>query len=173
MSKGPVLIVAMDAANGIGKDNAIPWKLPEDMRHFRATTSGHIVIMGRRTFESIGKPLPNRLNIVVTSQGAQPWNTGAIVTNSLRNALSLAANAPELRTFVIGGGQLYREALPIAEELIVTHLPQTYECDTFFPKISEIEWEQYVPKADSAPSSESALDIRYYRRPLGVAWHPV
>jgi dihydrofolate reductase len=127
-------VVAAVARNGvIGRDNAIPWRLPEDMEHFRELTTGHVVVMGRRTWESLPdrfRPLPGRRNVVVTRNPA--WSAeGADRAASLEDALRLVANEP--RVFVVGGAQLYAAALPLASELYLTELDVDVEGDTFFP----------------------------------------
>ncbi len=124
-------LIAAVARNGaIGKDNALLWRLPEDLKFFKCTTMGCPVIMGRKTFESIGRPLPGRRNIVVT-RNASWLHEGVEVVHALDEAL--AALASEARVFVIGGGELYTQALPRADELILTEVDADFEGDTFFP----------------------------------------
>lgn len=135
-----VLVAAMAKNHTIGKDNAIPWHLPEDMKHFRAVTLGHAVIMGRATFDSMGKPLPKRRNIVV-SRNAELRIEGAEVAASLGAALALARQTdPEPR--VIGGGQLYNEALPFATRIYLTVLDAEHAGDTFFPVLPVEQWRE-------------------------------
>ena len=124
------LIVATDRQRGIGINNTLPWRLPEDLAYFKRTTSGHPIIMGRKTFDSIGRPLPNRRNIVVT-RNANGAHEGVETAPSLNAAASTAGDA---EAFVIGGAQIYTEALPHADRLIVTEIGKTFDCDTFFPK---------------------------------------
>lgn len=132
------IIVAMDAANGIGIRNTLPWRLPEDMAHFKRTTTGHPVIMGRKTFESIGRPLPNRRNIVVTRN--PDWRReGVEAAVSLAAAAALAGDG---EAFVIGGAQIYVQALARAQRLIVTEIGQSFDCDTFFPQINPAQWKE-------------------------------
>jgi dihydrofolate reductase len=134
------LIVAHDAQRGIGIDNTLPWRLPEDLAHFKRLTSGHPVIMGRKTFDSIGRPLPNRRNIVVTRNAA--WlHDGVEAADSLGAALALArAYAGDGPVFVIGGAQIFAEALPLADVLEITVIDQTFNCDTFFPALDAAVW---------------------------------
>ena len=131
MSTSSLILIAAVARNGgIGKDNALLWRLPEDLKFFKRTTLGCPVIMGRKTFESIGRPLPGRRNIVVTRNTA--WqHDGVDVAHTLEEARALAASEP--RVFVIGGGELYAQALPVADELILTEVESDFEADTFFP----------------------------------------
>ena len=137
------IIVAIADNNAIGRDNALLWHISEDLKFFRRTTSGHPVIMGRKTFESIGRPLPKRTNIVV-SRGAEAPE-GTLLAASLKDAFSLAETAVAekalQRCFVIGGGQIYAQALELADRLIVTHVHTVIEnADTFFPEIDPQQW---------------------------------
>lgn len=132
------LIVATDIAGGIGIRNALPWKLPQDLAHFKRITTGHPILMGRKTFESIGRPLPNRRNIVISRNAA--WqHAGVDAVTSLEAALRLT-DAEEV--FVIGGAEIYTLALPLADRLIVTEIAQRFNCDTFFPTIDKTIWSE-------------------------------
>lgn len=132
------LIVAVDARRGIGVDNTLPWRLPEDLAHFKRVTSGHPVIMGRKTFDSIGRPLPNRRNIVVTRNGA--WrHDGVDAVASLADAVALAGDGD---AFIIGGAQIFAESMDIADRLIVTEIDHTFDCDTFFPPLAAGAWRE-------------------------------
>ncbi len=125
-------LIAAVARNGaIGKDNALLWRLPEDLQFFKRTTLGCPVIMGRKTYDSIGRPLPGRRNIVVTRNPL--WQAAGVdAVTSLDTALALVADAPKV--FVIGGAQLYAQALPLAHELVLTEVDADYAGDTFFPE---------------------------------------
>jgi dihydrofolate reductase len=130
------LIVALDAQRGIGVNNTLPWRLPEDLAHFKRITSGHPIIMGRKTFDSIGRPLPNRRNIVVTRNPA--WrHEGVEAVTSLADAVALAGTGA---AFIIGGAQVFAESMGIADQMIVTEIAHTFECDTFFPPFAPGEW---------------------------------
>lgn len=130
------LIVATDRNNGIGIDNTLPWRLPEDLAFFKRTTSGHPIIMGRKTFDSIGRPLPNRRNIVVTRN--PDWTQeGVERAGSLEEAVQLAGDG---ELFVIGGAQIYVDAIKLADKLIVTEIDAAYDCDAFFPAIDPAVW---------------------------------
>jgi dihydrofolate reductase len=133
------IIVATDSSNGIGINNTLPWHLPEDLAHFKRLTSGHPIIMGRKTFDSIGRPLPNRRNIVV-SRNADWRHEGVERVGSLEEALALVAGDGE--AFVIGGGQIFEQALPLVDKLVITRIDRTYECDAFFPVLSEGAWRE-------------------------------
>lgn len=137
-----VVLVAAVAANGvIGKDGAMPWHLPEDLRHFRDVTRGHPVVMGRVTFESIGRPLPDRANIVVTRR--TDWHPdGVEVAPGLDEALELAAAHLDDGgdVMVIGGAQLYQAAMPLADVQVITEVHQEPDGDTFYPAFDRAEW---------------------------------
>lgn len=132
------LIVALDAKRGIGVNNTLPWRLPEDLAHFKRITSGHPIIMGRKTFDSIGRPLPNRRNIVVTRNGA--WrHDGVDAVASLADAVALAGAGD---AFIIGGAQIFAESMDIADRIIVTEIDHTFDCDTFFPPLAPGAWRE-------------------------------
>ncbi|HEY3076832.1 MAG TPA: dihydrofolate reductase [Burkholderiales bacterium] len=143
MSKqiGPkIYLVAAVAANGvIGRNGRLPWHLPEDLKHFKRLTLGHPVIMGRRTWESLGRPLPGRDNIVVTRTAGYEA-PGAALASSLEAALALCAG--ESVVFVIGGQQLFAESLPIAAGLVLTEIYRDYEGDTWFPQYDRSSWRE-------------------------------
>jgi len=133
------IIVATDSSNGIGINNTLPWHLPEDLAHFKRLTSGHPIIMGRKTFDSIGRPLPNRRNIVI-SRNADWRHEGVERVGSLQEALALVAGDGD--AFVIGGGQIFEQALPLVDRLVITRIDRTYECDAFFPVLAEGAWRE-------------------------------
>jgi dihydrofolate reductase len=135
-----VFLIAAVAANGvIGARGKLPWHLPEDLKHFKALTLGHPVIMGRKTWESLGRPLPGRENIVVTRTAAYEA-PGASVAASLDAALALCAD--EAVAFVIGGAELYAAALPLAAGLVLTEIHRDYEGDTRFPDFDRRAWRE-------------------------------
>jgi dihydrofolate reductase len=133
-----IIVVAIDAQRGIGINNTLPWHLPEDLAHFKRTTTGHPIIMGRKTFDSIGRPLPNRRNIVVT-RNADWRHDGVEAVTSLEAAIALVRDVPAC---IIGGAQIFNEALPLTERLVVTEIAKTFECDTFFPAIDPSQWRE-------------------------------
>jgi dihydrofolate reductase len=141
------LVVAMDAQRGIGVDNKLPWHIKEDLAHFKRVTLGQPIIMGRKTFDSIGRPLPGRRNIVVTRN--PDWHLDAVeVASSLDDAVRLAGDAGyEGAASIIGGAQIFAEALPIADRMIVTHIDAEYRCDTFFPTIDPARWRETAREA--------------------------
>jgi dihydrofolate reductase len=134
-------IAATARNNVIGKDNQIPWYLPEDLKFFKRTTIGHHIIMGRKNFLSIGRPLPKRTNVVITRD---PFftATGCIMAHSLDEALEIAKRNGEDEAFIIGGGEIYRQSLPYWDKLYLTEVDLEVEGDVFFPEIDESEWEE-------------------------------
>ena len=133
------IIVAVGANGVIGTDGQLPWRLPEDLKRFRALTMGHAMVMGRKTFDSIGRPLPGRRSIVVSRQSALHIE-GATVTPSLDAAIAAAGDDPEI--FVIGGGEIYAASLPLADRLLVTEVDASPAGDTHFPTIDATAWRE-------------------------------
>lgn len=132
------LIAALDEHRAIGRQNTLPWQLPEDLKRFKALTVGKPVLMGRKTAESLGRALPNRLNLVLTRQGQVPFE-GMVACANLEAALQQAQGAAEI--MVIGGGDIYALALPYADRLLLTHVKTTTEdADAFFPAFDESHW---------------------------------
>jgi dihydrofolate reductase len=161
MQNNLTLVVATDRNGGIGIRNALPWKLPEDLAHFKRTTTGHAIIMGRKTFDSIGRPLPNRRSIVVTRNPA--WmHDGVETVTSLPAAVKLAGEEP---AFVIGGAEIFVEALPIAQRLIVTEIDAEFDCDVFFPPIDPLQWKEVArERYHSAQNGFDYAFVTYERR---------
>ena len=156
------LIVARARNGVIGRGNALPWKLPEDLAHFKRTTLGHPIVMGRRTWDSIGRPLPGRRNIVVTRNAA--WQVDGVErAASLDEAL--AACDPSEDVFVIGGAELYAQALPRADRVIVTEIDREYDGDVFFPPLDVTQWRE-VSRDAHPPSGDAAgfAFVHYARR---------
>ena len=133
------IIVATDERGAIGVDGGLPWRLPDDLRRFKALTLGKPVVMGRKTWDSIGKPLPGRHNIVITRQGGLEL-PGATVVASLEQALAAAGDVPEI--CVIGGAEIYRLALPRTDLIHLTRVHATVSADTYFPVLVPGEWDE-------------------------------
>ncbi len=133
------IIAALAENRVIGVNNTLPWRLPNDLKHFRRLTTGHAIIMGRKNYESIGRPLPERTNIVVT-RNRDYRASGCLVAHSLDEALALAQNDPEI--FIIGGAEIYREALARADRLYLTQVHAAVDGDTFFPETNRNDWEE-------------------------------
>ncbi|MDR1056852.1 MAG: dihydrofolate reductase [Prevotellaceae bacterium] len=133
------IIVAVAQNNVIGNKNQLIWHITEDLQYFKKRTSGHTVIMGRKTFESIGKPLPKRKNIIITTDTSYKAE-GCFTAHSLGAAIKLAQ--PDDEIFIIGGGSIYREAVPFADTIYLTRVCKDYEGDTYFPELTMDEWKE-------------------------------
>ena len=134
------IIVAAGENDAIGKNNKLIWHLSNDLKRFKKLTSGHHIIMGRKTFESFPKPLPNRIHVVISRQSSYEAPEGVIVVNSLEKAIEVAKN--DAQPFIIGGGQIYELAMPLADKLEITRVHSEFEADTFFPKIDTSVWKE-------------------------------
>ncbi len=149
------LVVAIAENGVIGGENKLLWHLPADLKYFKQLTTGNIVIMGRKTYESIGKPLPNRTSIVITRELTLKIE-GCLVVNSIENAMDEAKKLnqnnfekglPLQKIFVIGGAQIYNLAMPLANKLYITEVKAKFEGDTFFPKINKSQWQEISREA--------------------------
>jgi dihydrofolate reductase len=155
-----IIIAAMAKNRVIGKGNDLPWRIPEDFKHFKETTKGHAVIMGRMTFESMeSKPLPDRVNIVLSGKMQQPKDKSFFVSRSLEQALKLCEKDGLPKAFIIGGGSVYEEALEkdLADMMILSEIGKDYDGDTRFPKFGD-EWK--VMERDE----REGFEIVTYRR---------
>ena len=133
------MVVAASTNNVIGKNNQLVWHLPNDLKFFKNTTWGFPVIMGRKTFEEVNKPLPGRINIVITRQS--DWNVaGAVKAADLQDAIIKARETNSKKIFIIGGGEIYRQSMSVAGTIYITRVHGEFEGDTFFPEINEQEW---------------------------------
>lgn len=161
---GPrIYLVAAVASNGIiGANGQLPWHLPEDLKHFKRLTLGHPIIMGRRTWESLGRALPGRENIVVTSQAGYRAE-GAAVAASLEAALALCAGEPV--AFVIGGYRLFADSLPIAAGIVLTEIHRDFEGDTTFPPFDRSLWRETQREAHAAADGTRFDFVLYERKP--------
>jgi dihydrofolate reductase len=135
------MVVAMNADRVIGVDGDLPWKIREDLRHFRRVTMGHSILMGRKTWDSIGRPLPGRRNIVI-SRNRELKIEGAEVVHGLARAIGAAREGGDEEPRIIGGATLYEAALPITTRLFVTEVDRQVEGDTFFPEFDRSEWRE-------------------------------
>jgi dihydrofolate reductase len=165
LNRPQIVLIAAVARNGvIGRNNALLWHLPEDMQHFRRVTAGHAVVMGRKTWDSLPerfRPLPGRRNLVLTRQAG--WHApGAETMPTLPDALQ--ALAGQDRVFVIGGAQVYAEAMPIADELLLTEVHRDYEGDVFFPSLQGQPFVEVARQPAEAPAPEGpGFDFVTYR----------
>jgi dihydrofolate reductase len=163
------LIVAVDQANGIGKNNDLLWHLPADMRFFKETTTGHIVVTGRKNYESIPerfRPLPNRENAVLTRNESYQA-PGAKVFTSLQQCLEHYQQEDERVVFIIGGGQIFQEVLALncVDEMYITHVQGIFEADTFFPKIEDAHWKsESIATHEVDEKNAYAFEIKRYVR---------
>ena len=156
-------IVAMSQNNVIGHHNQLPWHFPADLKHFKAITTSHAILMGRKTYESIGRPLPNRLNIILTRD--QVFRVpGCVVVASLEKALQCAANRQYHQVFIIGGAQVFSQCLPCVQKLYLTVIHRDFEGDVYFPSLNQAEWEEVSREdcvADEANTSNySFIELR-------------
>jgi dihydrofolate reductase len=159
------LVVALDRQRAIGRDNALAWQLPDDLKHFKAVTLGKPVLMGRRTAESLGRALPGRTNLVMTRSGHAPFEGMAAVAD-VQQALAIATELGAEALCVIGGGEIYRQTLPLAEVLQVTHVDTVIErADTFFPSWEPTQWQAVSRQPHPADARHAfAFEFVEYRR---------
>ena len=164
-----VLIAAMGKNREIGNNGQIPWTLPNDLKHFKKTTKGHIVVMGRKTYESIPeryRPLPDRINVVLSRSAGKEDYPGCMVFNALHEVINYFAKEGEETIFVAGGGEIYEEAICYSKEMIITEVDGEFQADTFFPFIGGA-WRgrstQYFPKNEE---NQYAFSIKHYEKVL-------
>lgn len=157
-----IAIVVAVARNGaIGKDNDLLWHISADLKHFKALTSGHTVLMGRRTYDSLPKkPLPNRKHLILTSDATYPVPEGGERLADLAACEAYRAAHPDEDIYVIGGGQVYKQLLPYADRLYLTEVRADFEADTFFPAIRSEEWRQ-VAESEWQTDEKSGLAFRF------------
>lgn len=132
-------IVAVAENGAIGKDNDLIWRLPTDLKYFKEITTGHHIIMGRKNYESIGRPLPNRTSVIIT-RNKDYKAEGCIIVNSIEEALEVAKSNGETEAFIIGGGEIYRSSLDITQTIYYTEVHESFEADTFYPHLEENIW---------------------------------
>jgi dihydrofolate reductase len=150
------IIVAMAKNRTIGVNNTLPWRCPEDLKHFKALTMGHHMIMGRKTFDSIGKPLPGRTTVVVT-RDAHLKIEGCLIAHSLQEAIELCSDDAE--AFIVGGAEIYSQSLQLADTLYITEIQQDVEGDAHFPEFDRNTWR------------ETARDVRTQETPQPLDYH--
>ncbi len=161
------LIVAIAQNGCIGIDNKLPWYLPEDLKYFRRLTTGNIVIMGRKTYDSIGKPLPNRHNIVIsrhTDFQAEGVKTVCSIDEALKIAESLAEISGINEAFIMGGAQIYAQTLPLAQRLYITEVKKNVTGDAFFPSIDLAQWQEIGREAHYYEPQDTHYDFVVYER---------
>jgi len=150
------IIVAIGENNAIGKNNQLLWHMPADLRHFKNKTAGHTIIMGRKTFDSVGKPLPNRRNIIVTRQNITI--PGCEVVKSIDDAIALCKGEDEV--FIGGGAEIYREAIDKIDRIYLTIIHKIFDADTFFPEIDFTQWVE-TEREDHQPDDKNELSYSF------------
>ncbi|MBD1366299.1 dihydrofolate reductase [Mucilaginibacter sp. ZT4R22] len=150
------IIVAIAENHAIGKNNQLLWHMPNDLKHFKTITSGRTIIMGRKTFDSVGKPLPKRRNIVVTRQDIEI--PGCEVVKSIDEGLALCAHDDEV--FIGGGAEIYRQAMAKTDRIYLTIIHKAFEADTFFPEIDYLQWQE-VSREDFEPDEKNPLPYSF------------
>jgi len=149
-------VVAISENHVIGKDNKLLWYLPNDLKHFKEITTGHTIIMGRKTYESVGKPLPKRRNIIITRQDI--IIEGCEVVNSIEAALALCAGEDEV--FIVGGAEIYKLAMHLTNRIYLTIVHKKFDGDSFFPEINKQEWKE-VSREDHQPDEKNSLPYSF------------
>lgn len=157
------IIVAMAKNRTIGVNNTLPWRCPEDLKHFKALTMGHHMIMGRKTFESIGKPLPGRTTVVVTRDSNLKIE-GCLIAHSLPEAIKTCAN--DSQTFIVGGAEIYAQTLPLVDTLYITEIQQDVAGDAWFPEIDSSEWHEVARevRTQASPQPLEYHFVTYHRK---------
>ena len=150
------IIVAIGENHAIGKNNQLLWHMPNDLKHFKDITSGRTIIMGRKTFDSVGKPLPRRRNIVVTRQDI--IIPGCEVVKSIEDGLALCKNEDEV--FIGGGAEIYKLAMHLTDRIYLTIIHKSFDADTFFPEIDKTEWKE-VKREDFEPDEKNPLPYSF------------
>lgn len=153
------IIAAVAENNALGKDNGLIWHLPADLKRFKKITEGHYVIMGRKTFESLGKPLPNRTTIIIT-RNPNYAAEGCIIVNSLKEAIIKAS--PDENPFILGGAEIYKQAIAIADILDLTIVHHNFEADAFFPEIDPSIWKE-IERENFKADEKNAYDFSFVK----------
>ena len=150
------IVVAISENYAIGKNNQLLWHMPADLRHFKNITTGHTVIMGRKTYDSVGKPLPNRRNIIITRQDIEI--EGCEVVKSVEDALALCANDEEV--FIVGGAEIYKLAMNKTDRIYLTIIHHSFDADTLFPEIDYLEWRE-TAREDHQPDEKNKFPYSF------------
>lgn len=160
-----ILVAAKSENNALGKNNAMIWHLPDDFKHFKNLTSGHFILMGRKTFETFPKPLPNRVHLIISRQKNYDVPLNCFVFESISEALAYAANENQEKVFVIGGGEIYSQTIEMATELSITEIHENFDGDAFFPEINKNIWNsiESIPH-EIDEKHKYAFDIVTYKR---------
>lgn len=161
-----ISIIVAKAKNGvIGKNNQLIWKLSSDLKLFKKLTSGHHIIMGRKTYESVGRPLPNRISIVITRNKNFRLPEGHLVTHSLEEAIQICIGKHLDQVYIIGGAEIYKKAIHIADELVVTHVNAEPDGDVYFPEIDQEVWQEVQTEHfEKDKNNQYSFDFVIYKR---------
>ncbi|TNF27303.1 MAG: dihydrofolate reductase [Deltaproteobacteria bacterium] len=157
------VVVAIGNNGEIGNKGQLLWHLPADLKKFKQTTMGHHMIMGRKTFESIGKPLPGRTTIIVTRNKDYAVN-GCLVTSSVEEAIEVAKQAGEQEVMIVGGGEIYKQSLPLAQRIYLTEVDFVGEADTFFPRVDTQNWDVIETEDHPSESGHPAWSFKVLQR---------
>ncbi len=157
------MVVAMGRNGELGLDNKMLWHIKEDFRHFKETTMGHVLIMGRKTFESIGKPLPGRKTIIL-SRSFVFDHEDCFIVSSIDEAIALAHKMKAQKVFIAGGGEIYRQCLPMASELILSFVDYEGPADTFFPEVDWGQWQEMRRQSFSSLGKAPAWNLVEFKR---------
>jgi len=149
-------VVAISENHAIGKDNKLLWYLSNDLKHFKDITTGGTIIMGRKTYESVGKPLPKRRNIIITRQAITI--EGSEVVNSIEAALALCKTEAEV--YIVGGAEIYKQAMPLTDRIYLTIVHQQFDADSFFPEINKQDWNQ-TAREDHEPDAKNLIPYSF------------
>ncbi len=161
------IIAAISEKGVIGAGNELLWHLPEDLKNFKKLTLGKYILMGRKTWESIGKPLPGRTNIVITREPVYEA-VGCVIVNSIEEALEVARANNQDEIFIIGGGEIYKKTLPLADRLYLTHVHTDLPGDTFFPEVDWSQWQKVDEKSyDQNSDHPYSFTMAEYRKQIG------
>jgi dihydrofolate reductase len=150
------IVVAISENNAIGKNNQLLWYLPADLKHFKNITTGHTVIMGRKTYDSVGKALPNRRNIIITRKNITI--EGCEVVKSIEDALALSGGEEEV--FIVGGAEIYKQSIHLTDRIYLTIVHQKFDADSFFPEINYDEWQE-TEREDHQPDEKNKLPYSF------------
>jgi len=160
-----VLIAAIARNNAIGKNNQLLWHLPDDFKYFKTQTTGHYIIMGRKTFESFPKPLPNRMHVIITRQKEYHVPENCLVVHTVDEAFQLCKEQAQRKVYVIGGAQIYEQTMKMATALEITHVDTELEGDAFFPTIDSSQWQKQMVAAHPIDEKHAfAFDIIAYKK---------
>lgn len=155
------IIAAVAQNNVIGKDNDLVWHMPADLKYFKQTTAGHYIIMGRKTFESFGKPLKHRTHIIVTRNKEYTY-PGCYIVHNLDDAFKIAAENNQQEVFILGGAEIYRQSIGRSDRLYITEIKETFDGDTFFPEINKNEWRE-VDRSEFEPDEKNKYPYAFVR----------